>query len=142
MRLTLLGGFGLRNGADDVLLAPNAQRLVALLALHETGLRRDYVAGLLWADSTEARASGSLRSVLWKLPMTSQAIVWNHGGSLGLSAAIDVDVRRVTTTARSVVTGYVDEEMIAALLDQGSAGSFCPGGTTNGSWWSASGTVS
>jgi len=127
MSLTLLGGFGLRNGDDDVPLAPNAQRLVALLALHETGLRRDYVAGLLWADSTEARASGSLRSALWKLPMTSQAIVWNHGGSLGLCAAIDVDVRRATRIARSVVTGCVDEEMIAALLEPGFCWELLPG---------------
>src|SRR5271165_4428457 len=66
-RLTLLGGFGLQVGGTAVPLAAGPQRLVALLALHERALSRGYVAGVLWADSTESRAHGSLRSILWKL---------------------------------------------------------------------------
>jgi DNA-binding SARP family transcriptional activator len=116
-QLTLLGGFALHVGDDAVPLAPNAQRLVALLALHETALRRDYVAGLLWGDSTEARANGSLRSALWKLQLTRPELVWNRGGNLGLSPRIDVDVRCAAKLARSVVTGCFDEETIIALLE-------------------------
>jgi DNA-binding SARP family transcriptional activator len=116
-RLTLLGGFGLHVGDDAVPLAPNPQRLVALLGLHETGLRRDYVAGLLWGDSTEARANGSLRSALWKLQLASSEVIWNRGGTLTLSPDVDVDVRRVAMLARSVVTGRFDEETVVALLE-------------------------
>ena len=116
-RLTLLGGFSLHFGDDVVQLVPSAQRLVALLALHEAALRRDYVAGLLWGDSTEARANGSLRSALWKLHLARPGVVWNPGGSLGLSPRIDVDVRRATMLARSIVTGCFDEEAIIALLE-------------------------
>ena len=101
-RLTLLGGFGLHVGEDAVLLAPNPQRLVALLGLHEGSLRRNYVAGLLWGDSTEARANGSLRSALWKLQMACSEVVWNRGGTLRLSPDVDVDIRQGTTLARSV----------------------------------------
>lgn len=116
-RLTLLGEFGLHVGDDAVPLAPNPQRLVALLALNDTALRRDYVAGLLWGDSTEARANGSLRSALWKLHMAWPGVVWNRGGTLGLSPHIDVDARRALMLARSVVTGCFDEATILALLE-------------------------
>jgi len=70
--MTLLGGFSLRVG-DDVVLVPLArspQRLLALLALRGVALHREYATGLLWSDSTEARAYGSLRSTLWKLRAT------------------------------------------------------------------------
>jgi len=113
----MLGGFGLCRGSDTVPLPPNAQRLVALLALHDTALPRDYVAGLLWCDSTEARASGSLRSVLWKLQLAVPELVRNQNGSLSLAAHVDVDIRRVTRLARSIVTGYIDEDMITGLLE-------------------------
>jgi DNA-binding SARP family transcriptional activator len=116
-RLTLLGGFGLHVGEDAVLLAPNPQRLVALLGLHEGSLRRDYVAGLLWGDSTETRANGSLRSALWKLHMASSEIIWNRGGTLRLAPDVDVDIRQATMLARSVITGRFDEETIVTLLE-------------------------
>jgi DNA-binding SARP family transcriptional activator len=116
-RLTLLGGFGLQLGGSPTPVSPGAQRLIALLALHDTALSRDYVAGLLWGDSTEARASGSLRSALWKLGVVRPEIVWNRGGSLGLSPHIHVDVRHATALARSAVTGRFGEETIAGLLE-------------------------
>jgi len=115
--LTLLGGFGLRIGEDSVPLAPSAQRLVALLALHDTPLRRGYVAGLLWGESTEARAHGCLRSALWKLQMARPGIVWIAGDSLGLSQDVDVDLKRATGLARALVTGRFDEESVFVLLE-------------------------
>jgi DNA-binding SARP family transcriptional activator len=116
-RLALLDGFGLYAEDKPVPLTPGAQRLVALLALHEGALSRDYVAGMLWSDSTEARASGSLRSALWKLRVVRPEIVWNRGGGLGLSPHVHVDVRHATALARSVVTGRFEEETIAGLLE-------------------------
>jgi DNA-binding SARP family transcriptional activator len=116
-RLALLGGFGLY--ADDVAvpLAPSAQRLVALLALHDAALHRGYVAGQLWGDSTEAHAQGSLRSTLWKLQMARPGVVWINGDTLVLATDVDVDVRRATRLARALVTGRFDEETVVALLE-------------------------
>jgi DNA-binding SARP family transcriptional activator len=125
--LTLLGGFGLHVGDDAVPLAPNSQRLVALLGLHEMGLRRDHIAGLLWGDSTEARASGSLRSALWKLHMACSEVVQNRTGTLSLSPDVDVDARRATMLARFVVTDRFDEETIVALLDPRFCSELLPG---------------
>ena len=116
-RLTLLGGFGLQFGGMPTPVSRGAQRLIALLALHDTALSRDYVAGVLWGDSTEARASGSLRSTLWKLRIVHPEIVWNRGGRLGMSPQLHVDVRHATALARSVVTGCFGEEMIGGMLE-------------------------
>jgi DNA-binding SARP family transcriptional activator len=98
--LTLHGGFGLYRGNYTVPLTPNAQRLVALPALHGTALRRDYVAELLWSDSTEARVCGSLRSVLWKLQFAVPELVPNQGGTLRLDPHVDVDIRRTSLRCR------------------------------------------
>jgi DNA-binding SARP family transcriptional activator len=116
-RLTLLGGFGLHLGGEPAPMPPGPQRLIALLALHEEALSRDCIAGMLWGDSTEARASGSLRSALWKLRVVRPEIVWNRGSSVGLSPHVHVDVRRATALARSAVTGGFGEETIAGLLE-------------------------
>ena len=116
-RLTLLGGFGLHLGGKPALMPPGAQRLIGLLALHEEALSRDYVAGKLWGDSTEARASGSLRSALWKLRVVRPEVVWNRGGSLGLLPHVHVDVRHATALARSAVAGCFGEETVIGLLE-------------------------
>lgn len=117
LQLNLLGGFSLHLRADTVPLPPTAQRVLALLALHDTALRRDYVAGLLWGDSSEAHANGSLRSALWKLHLARPDLVRNRGGSLALTPQMDVDIRRATVLARSIVTGSFNEETIVALLE-------------------------
>ena len=115
--LTLLGGFGLHADDKAVQLAPGPQRLVALLALHETALSRGYVAGLLWGGSTEMRAHGSLRSTLWKLRMARPGVVWSRGDSLELSPDVVVDLRQAARLERAIVTGRFDEELAVALLE-------------------------
>lgn len=126
-RLTLLGGFGLYVGEVAVPLAPIPQRLVALLALHDSALHRGYVAGLLWGESTEAHAQGSLRSALWKLQMTMPGVVWITGDTLVLRQHVDVDVRRAAGLARALVTGRFDEETVVAMLEPGFRGELLPG---------------
>lgn len=126
-RLTLLGGFGLCLNDRAVPLPPGAQRLIALLALHDSALSRDYIAGMLWGDSTQKRASGSLRSALWKLRVVRPEVVWDRGGSVGLAPHVHVDVRHATTLARCVVTGCFEEETIVALLEPRFCDELLPG---------------
>jgi DNA-binding SARP family transcriptional activator len=114
-QVTLLGGFGLRVGGEMVPLAPGPQRLVAVLALHEPTLHRGYIAGLLWGDSTEAHAHGSLRSALWKLQMARPGVVTTQGDALALSTQVDVDIRHAVSLARALVTGRFAEDAIALL---------------------------
>jgi len=57
--LSLLDAFELRCDGEPVSLPPSAQRLLALLALHDRPLLRPYVAGTLWLDTPDERASAS-----------------------------------------------------------------------------------
>lgn len=113
--LTLLGGFALRTGGDMVSLAPGPQRLLAFLALHEAVLHRGYVAGLLWGESTEAHAHGSLRSALWKLQTARPGIVAIRGDGLELSPMVAVDLRHATSLARAMITGRFGDDTVALL---------------------------
>ena len=93
--VSLLDGFELRLGGGWVSLPLPAQRLVALLALRRRPLRRLHVAGLLWLDSSEARASGSLRSALWQVRRSGCHLVEEIEQRLRLAPAVRVDVREV-----------------------------------------------
>lgn len=115
--LHLLGGFGFHVGAAAVPLAPSAQRLVALLGLHDSTLRRGYVAGLLWGDSSETRAHGSLRSTLCKLQAARPGVVLLSGDGLALAPDVQVDVRRAKELAWALVTGRFDDDTVSALLE-------------------------
>ncbi|MGH6621665.1 MAG: BTAD domain-containing putative transcriptional regulator, partial [Alphaproteobacteria bacterium] len=67
MRLNLLGGFELRDGAGDeiVVRSRKLQGLIAYLALHlDRRHGREALAGLLWGDRIDAQARQSLRQAL------------------------------------------------------------------------------
>ena len=104
-RLTLLGEFALQINGDSVSVAPHLQRLLALLSLSDTALSRRHVSGVLWGDSSEKHARGSLRSTLWKLRDIGLKLVENAGEGLRLHPAVDVDVRHAKRLARATVHG-------------------------------------
>jgi DNA-binding SARP family transcriptional activator len=92
-RLTLLGGFGLLKGAEEVVLPPSAQRLVALLALRARPLSRAYLAGILWSEYPVKRSMADLRTALWRVNHAGVPVVSAPGMRLHLAAEIEVDVR-------------------------------------------------
>ena len=120
VKLALLGSFGLRVNGEAMRLPMNAQRLVAFLALHGGSLLRQHVAGSLWADSTEERASGSLRSALWRLGHPAQPIVEVTDAHLRLSPFVDVDVHAGEALAHRVLDDSRD--LSEADLDVGLLG--------------------
>jgi DNA-binding SARP family transcriptional activator len=126
LRLTLLGGFCLRTGREVVSLSLVPQRLLAVLALNGYRLQRGYVAGLLWGDSTESRANGSLRSALWKLQGGGLRVIAVDGDDLALSPEVDVDVERATSLAQEVVAGSFGADA-SALLDPHFSAELLPG---------------
>src|SRR5882724_10388336 len=97
--LALLDSFELRCGGEPVQLPPSAQRLLALVALHERPLLRPYVAGTLWLDTTEDRASANLRSSLWRLNRPGRKLVEATNLQLRLAPEVQVDVRETAELA-------------------------------------------
>jgi len=106
--LALLDAFELRVGGEPVALPPSAQRLLALLALHERPVLRHYVAGTLWLDTPEDRASANLRSSLWRLNLPGHKLVKATSLQLHLAPDVRVDVRETAELAHRLLTNSED----------------------------------
>jgi DNA-binding SARP family transcriptional activator len=103
VRIQLLKGFQLTAGGRPVSLPGVAERLLALLSLSERPLRRNSVAGILWADASEERAGGNLRTTIWRSRQPGFDIVECNGCTLQLAADVDVDAREMTSQAERLL---------------------------------------
>ncbi len=101
--LQLLHCFHLAVAGRTVALPMSAQRVLAFLALHPHALRRVHVAGSLWLDSPEERASASLRSALWRLQQAGGDVVEANGALLGLAPWVRVDFREAACLSRALL---------------------------------------
>jgi DNA-binding SARP family transcriptional activator len=101
--LALLDAFELRCNGEPVSLPPSAQRLLALLALHDRPLLRLHVAGMLWLDTPEERASANLRSSLWRLNRPGPRLVEATSVQLRLAPEVRVDVRETAALAHRLL---------------------------------------
>jgi DNA-binding SARP family transcriptional activator len=115
--LALLDAFELRCAGDSVELPPSAQRLLALLALHERPLRRPHVAGTLWLDTPDERASANLRSSLWRLNRPGPKLVEATSLQLCLAPEIRVDVRETAVLAHRLLAASGSAEGAEIDLD-------------------------
>jgi DNA-binding SARP family transcriptional activator len=110
LRISLLGGFGLVDGAGaSIPLAKRTQRLLSLLALRDRIVHRASVAGALWPDVSESRAYASLRSALLRVPNAARSVVAVSDAQLSLAEDVAVDVR----DARALAHRLLDETTTA-----------------------------
>lgn len=122
LRLRLLDGFELCWNDEEVELTVCGQRLIAFLALHERPVRRSFVAGTLWIDTSEERAAANLRSTIWRLAPPARQAVAARGNLLSLAPGVEVDLRQVGATARRLInddgspTGDAGANAAAAAL--------------------------
>jgi len=104
-RLSLIHDFELRYGDELVRMSPSSQRLVGFVALHDRPVRRAKLSGTLWMDSTEDRASASLRSALWRIPAPHGANVLAASSThVWLNARVRVDLHDAIARARSLLS--------------------------------------
>src|SRR2546430_15977288 len=94
VRLRLIEGFELSVDGAVVEAPLAAQRLVAFLALHPRPLHRHYVAGSLWLDKTDSRATSNLRSALWRTPRVGGRLLRARRAPLRLAGGGDVSAAR------------------------------------------------
>jgi DNA-binding SARP family transcriptional activator len=95
MDLKLLDGFSLVDEGLPVTTTLGCQRLLTLLAFRDC-LPRSTAAGILWPESTEARALANLRTALWQLGSRRAETVATDDHRLRLCPTVDVDVRALT----------------------------------------------
>jgi DNA-binding SARP family transcriptional activator len=100
VRLTLIGGFALREDGQEIRIAAGGQRLIALLALRDHPVGRTHVAGSLWPECPAGRSLADLRTTLWRVNQAAEHLVVGTGASLSLDAGVEVDVRRLAAFAR------------------------------------------
>jgi DNA-binding SARP family transcriptional activator len=108
-RIRLFDSYGISRDGHEIALKTREQRLVALLALE--GCRpRTYLAGVLWPETAESRAAGSLRAAVWQLERSAPGLLRAAGGQLGLDTRVRVDVRDFIERANriSVLTAQPD----------------------------------
>jgi DNA-binding SARP family transcriptional activator len=114
--LQLLGGFELVADGAALAVPPHVERLVAFLALQGRPLRRTYVSGKLWLNSTQDQAFGSLRTTLWRLRCASPPIVHATSTHLALDPSVAVDARDLVATAELFLRRH--EHLEEADLDR------------------------
>ncbi len=105
LRLRLLPRFALEFGPDHLEVPARSQRVIVLLAVEGGRLRRSYMAGTLWPEATEDRASASLRAALWAMPRTDRPLILAEGNDLRLSPELAVDYRAALDLVDGLVRG-------------------------------------
>jgi DNA-binding SARP family transcriptional activator len=105
LRLTLIGGFALWQGGQELRIPASGQRLVALLALKDRPVGRLHVAGTLWPDYPTARSLADLRTALWRVNRSAEQVISATSSFLCLVPGIEVDVRSLAASARRLSGG-------------------------------------
>jgi DNA-binding SARP family transcriptional activator len=96
IQLGLIGGFRLSVREAPITLPEGAQRLIAFLALRRRPQTRLCVAGNLWPEKSDARATANLRSTMWRARLPDGSTILEVSGSLiGISPHIELDVREI-----------------------------------------------
>ena len=122
IQLSILGGFELRSGdAPLSALAPEAQRLLALLALRDRPVPRAAIAGTLWPDASEMHASASLRSALSRLGVLGHEAIVITAADLALAPATVVDLHDARALAHRLLDTPPPADLSAAAIQSLSA---------------------
>ena len=122
--LAMLDAFRLREDGRDVPLQPGGQRLLAFLAVHGRPVRRTYVSGCLWPDTSQEQANANLRTTVWRLRRLACRPVQATASELALAPGVRVDMHDVLTCARRVLDDRADPSDLEMLVG---AGDLLPG---------------
>ncbi|WP_155993028.1 AfsR/SARP family transcriptional regulator [Nocardioides sp. URHA0020] len=106
VRVRLLDGFELSIDGEPWDLPPSAERLVAFLALQPRPVVRTHIAGILWGERSDERASACLRSAIWRANSGHTAPVIDASRSrIVLHGNVTVDAREAVLAAHQQLSG-------------------------------------
>lgn len=122
--IRVLGGWQLTGSTGEPRpVRVTVQRLLAFLVLRGRVQQRALVAGSLWPDSSDRRASANLRSTLWHARIECPGVVDGDSSTVWLCEDVLADFDDATGVVRAVLLGEpVARERLAAL-----AGDVLPG---------------
>jgi DNA-binding SARP family transcriptional activator len=96
-------------------IGEGSNRLLAFLALRRGHVERRHIAGSLWPGVADSRASGNLRSALWRLNRQAVRLVRAEHSSLRLHEDVRVDVHLLADWAARVVSNSREPEDLAIM---------------------------
>ncbi len=130
----LLGEPCVLQGGRRYVVPEGCKRLLAFVALQRGRVDRRHAAGSLWPEGTEDRASGNLRSTLWRLRGAGIGVLESDKSSIflrertttdldalcawadrliaGTAAEADMHVPEWTTTVAELLPGWYDDWVI------------------------------
>lgn len=103
MYLSLLNAFELRDLDHLIPLPQSAERLVSFLAINGGSIDRLHVAGTLWPDVDEARATACLRSTLWRIRHAGDGAVDATTSRVRLGPLVVADLHEFNQSVRRVL---------------------------------------
>jgi DNA-binding SARP family transcriptional activator len=86
-----------------------AQRVLALLALRWSVLTRVTLAGTLWGDVPDQRAQATLRNAVWRIRLSSDAVLRCTRTAVGLNTTLALDLHESQRSARTMLDGDLTE---------------------------------
>ena len=102
--LSLLGCWQLKFRGQPLCVAPRQRRLISALALRGTRSRH-YMADLLWPESSEVQAAGSLRASVFRISHQLPMLLGGGLDPLRLDEDVDVDLHKVQDLIGSIGDG-------------------------------------
>jgi DNA-binding SARP family transcriptional activator len=101
--LQLLGRFELRVGPRLFRLNAGDERVLAYLSIAAPVMRRDTLAGRIWAWSSQSRACANLRNALWRIRQADRRLLETDHDEVRLSEHLVVDLHRSSACARQLL---------------------------------------
>jgi DNA-binding SARP family transcriptional activator len=99
----LLGGPYVTQNGCRIEVPEGSKRLLAFLVLRRGRVERCYAAGTLWPYGDDRRASGNLRSTLWRLRGAGIDVLVADKRSIGLRPGVAVDIDEVADWATRLI---------------------------------------
>lgn len=103
LQLCLLDRFQLFDRGVEVELGAGSQRLLALVALRPSGIRRDLLAGILWPVVSDKCAHTCLRSALLRLARVAPRALRTTAVDVSVADCATVDFRSARCLAERLV---------------------------------------
>src|SRR3954470_10302918 len=91
-RLFLTGTLRLVSNGADVLLPHGAQRLLGYLVLIGRPRDRRLISSALWPDASMSRATGNLRSAVWRIRKAAPEVLDANGTLLSVNPEVWLDL--------------------------------------------------
>ena len=104
-----------------------SKRLLVFVALHRGRIERRSAAGTLWPVNDDIRASGNLRSALWRLRTVGVDVVTADKWSLRLSSGVVVDLHELNDWAARLIRDAPRHDDLALPPDWPAALDLLPG---------------